>query len=73
VRTPSESIWDRRMLELSSSFSFKVKGYHCTVKVPRYNWLSIRWCTNWNNKRFSSINRLAFVILQHSNFYFTFS
>ena len=63
VSTPSESIWNRRMLKLSSSFRFKVEGYNCTVEVSWYNWLSIRWCTNWNYKRFSSIDRLTFVIL----------
>jgi hypothetical protein len=31
--------------------------------VSWYNRLSIRWCTNWNYKRFSSIDRLTFVVL----------
>ena len=63
VGSPSKGIWNRRMLELGSSFGFKIEGNHCIIKMARYNWLSIRWCTYWNYKRFSSINRLTFVIL----------
>ena len=63
MSTPSKSIWNRWMFKFGSSFGLKIKSYHSIIKMPRYNWLSIRWCTYRNYKRFSSINRLTFVIL----------